>query len=148
MNSDNYRARRTKLLYDVGLHQCLYCGHPGSRENLLEFHHINKCGNTHCGGRQQLIKLEQDWFEWTHFHTPEHALIVLCHTCHMDVHNEPKQRKEEKEDEQLFFELSRYRFCVNKNVSCSYKSCQLCDEYRSFILDQDESAKEPRSTII
>ena len=135
MNDANYRNRRTKLLWEVGNHLCLHCGHPGSRGNILEFHHVNGNGKSHCrGGRQQLIKLEQDWFEWTHFRTPDHALIVLCHNCHAKVHSlEPEQ--EEKEDNELFLELSRYRFCANQARQCIYKKCLECPDYRSGIMD-------------
>ncbi len=131
MNEYNYRNRRTKLLWTVGLHQCLHCGHIGSRGNLLEFHHCNGNSKRHgIGGRQGLIQLEQDWFEWTHFKTPENALIVLCHNCHCKVHS-LEQQQEEIEDENLFLELTRYRFCCNQSFQCIYKKCVDCPDYRT-----------------
>lgn len=130
MNHSNYQARRTQLLYEVGLHQCLHCGHPGSRSNPLEFHHSYQCGRHGIGGRQNLVALEQDWWEWTHFHTHENEIMVLCHDCHMKVHNEKAQKQEAEEDEALIKELTRYRFCANQSIQCIHKRCLECPDYR------------------
>ena len=131
MNDSNYRNRRTALLWAVGNHQCLHCGHIGSPKNRLEFHHCNmNAKRSGCGGRQQLVRLEQEWWEWIRFKTPQHALIVLCHDCHMRVHSH-QEEEEAKEDDTLFQELTRYRFCANQGNYCIYKKCIDCPDYRN-----------------
>jgi magnesium-transporting ATPase (P-type) len=129
MNSE----ARTSLLYSIGQHLCQHCGHYGSSRNKLEFHY--------CEGRskpysyddgQSILRIAQDRWEYEHWHDAFGQIIVLCHECHVKAHS-GEQEREDAEDKALIEELTRYRFCVNKNVSCSYKSCQLCDEYRSVI---------------
>lgn len=86
MDDNNYAKRRTELLFRVGLHQCLQCGHVGSPKNGLEFHHPNMNGHAHgCGGRQVIVRLEQDFWEYEHG-DKSRALMVLCHDCHIKEH--------------------------------------------------------------
>lgn len=138
LSPENYRTRRTVLLFEVGGHQCLWCGHPGSKGNLLEFHHCNNGAGRHgIGGRQQLVRLEQDWWEWQKFHRPEHEMIVLCHRCHSWLHSKASEQ-EALEDEELFQELSRFRFCANQSNQCRYKRCLDCSDYRTNLVKANQ----------